>query len=86
MVRLTVVPVIPLALSEAMKTATLATSASVMSRRAWVLLASTSWNCSHVAPDTLGASLEGFLERACLRYGLRSQTDHANPVRCELGG
>src|SRR5512133_863995 len=38
MVRLTVVPVIPLALSEAMKTARFAISSSVMSRRAWVLL------------------------------------------------
>jgi GntR family transcriptional regulator/MocR family aminotransferase len=34
MVKLTIVPVIPLALSEAMKTATLAISASVISRRA----------------------------------------------------
>jgi hypothetical protein len=33
MVRLTVVPVIPLALSEAMNTAALAISASVISRR-----------------------------------------------------
>src|SRR5882672_5927356 len=34
----------------------------------------------------LGASLEGFLERACLRYGLWSQTDHANALGRELGG
>src|SRR4030095_6773814 len=33
-----------------------------------------------------GASLEGFLERACLRYGLWSQTDHANSLRRQLGG
>jgi hypothetical protein len=33
MVKLTIVPVIPLALSEAMKTATLASSSSVVSRR-----------------------------------------------------
>src|SRR5215475_4619521 len=34
----------------------------------------------------LGASLEGFLECARLRYGLWSQTDHANALGCELGG
>src|SRR5437867_3214693 len=53
MVRLTIVPVIPLALSEAMKTAMLASSASVESRRVWVLLALNSWNCSQVIPDAL---------------------------------
>ena len=53
MVKFTVVPVIPLALSEAMKTATLAISASVISRRGWVLLASNSWNCYQVIPDAL---------------------------------
>lgn len=42
MVMLTVVPVIPLALSEAKKTAMLAISSSVMSRRVWVLAASNS--------------------------------------------
>ena len=35
MVRLTVVPVIPLALSDAMKTAMFAISSSVMTRRGW---------------------------------------------------
>jgi hypothetical protein len=39
MLKLTVVPVIPLALSEAMKTAMFVGSASVVSRRGWVLLA-----------------------------------------------
>ena len=34
----------------------------------------------------LGARLEGFLDRGCLRHGLWSQADHANAVRCELGG
>src|SRR5574341_1494819 len=34
----------------------------------------------------LGASLEGFLERVCLRDGLWSQTDHANALGCELSG
>ena len=53
MVKLTVVPVIPLALSEAMKAATSAVSASAMSRRGWVLLASSSWNCPHVMPNDL---------------------------------
>src|SRR5215208_3700103 len=51
MVRLTVVPVIPLASSEAMKAATFAISSSVMSRRGWVLLASISCHCSQVSPD-----------------------------------
>ena len=36
MVKLTVIPVIPLALSEAMNTPTLAISSSVISRRGWV--------------------------------------------------
>ena len=53
MVKLTVVQVIPLALSEAMKTAMLAISSSVMSRRAWVLLARNSCHCSQVIPDAL---------------------------------
>src|SRR5262245_43611688 len=51
MARLTVVPVIPLALSEARKTAVSASSASVESRRVCVLLASASVNCSQVMPD-----------------------------------
>src|SRR4029453_13505659 len=34
----------------------------------------------------LGANLEGFLERLCLRYPVWSQTDHANGVRSKLGG
>ena len=86
MVKLTVVPVIPLALSEAMKTATLAISASVMSRRAWVLLASRLLELFPGHSRYLGASLEGFLERVGLRYCLWSQTYHANALRCELGG
>jgi hypothetical protein len=53
MVKLTVVPVIPLALSEAMKTATSAISSSVISRRGWVLLASNSRHYSQVMPDAL---------------------------------
>jgi hypothetical protein len=53
MVKLTVVPVIPLALSEAMKTAMFAISSSVMSRRGWVLLASNSCHCSQVIPEAL---------------------------------
>jgi hypothetical protein len=61
MVKLTVVPVIPLALSEAMKTATLAISASVISRRAWVLLASNSWNRSQVIPDILARASKASL-------------------------
>ena len=44
MVRLMIVPVSPLALSDATKAATLAISSSLMSRRGWVLLAS---NCCH---------------------------------------
>ena len=50
MVKLTVVPVIPLALSEAMKTAMFATSSSVMTRRGWVVPARYPWNCSQVMP------------------------------------
>jgi hypothetical protein len=53
MVKLTEVPVIPLALSEAMKTAMFAIFSSVMSRRAWVLLARNSCHCSQVMPDAL---------------------------------
>jgi RNA polymerase sigma-70 factor (ECF subfamily) len=45
---LTVVPVIPLALLEAMKTAAFAISSSVISRRGWVLLASNSCRCYRV--------------------------------------
>src|SRR6266550_7936791 len=51
--RLTVVPVIPLALSDAMKTAMLATSRSAMTRRVWVVLAKYPVNCSQVVPDAL---------------------------------
>jgi hypothetical protein len=51
MLRLTVVPVIPLAWPDATKTGMLATSASAESRCVWVLLASASWNCSQVMPD-----------------------------------
>jgi hypothetical protein len=43
----------PARLVEAMKIAMFAISSSVMSRRAWVLLASSSWNCSQVIPDAL---------------------------------
>src|SRR6266508_3655777 len=53
MVKLTIVPVISLALSEAMKTAMFAISSSVISRRGWVLLASNSCHCSQVIPDAL---------------------------------
>src|SRR6266511_623226 len=34
----------------------------------------------------LGVKLEAFLDPACLRHALWSQTDHANALRCELGG
>lgn len=53
MVKLRVVPVIPLARSEAMRTAMFAISSTVMSRRAWVLLARNSCHCSHDIPDAL---------------------------------
>lgn len=42
-----------------MKTATSANSASVESRRVWVLRASDSWNRSQVMPDALAQSPEG---------------------------
>ena len=41
--RLTVVPVIPLALSDAMKTAVSATSLSAMTRRVWAVLRGASY-------------------------------------------
>jgi hypothetical protein len=53
MLKLTTVPVSALASSEAMKTATLANSASVVSRRMWVLPAIISWNCSRETPHAL---------------------------------
>ena len=53
MVKLMVVPVIPLALSEATKTATLAISSSVISRLGWVLPASSSCHCYQDIPDAL---------------------------------
>ena len=46
-----VVPVIPLALSDATKAATSAISSSVMSRRGWVRPASACCHCSQVIPD-----------------------------------
>ena len=85
MVRLTAVPVIPLALSEAMKTATSAISSSVMSRRAWVLLARDSCHCSQVSPDALARGSKASL-MVRVWHGLWSKTDHANALRCELGG
>src|SRR5713101_2926299 len=48
--------------------------------------------CEHFLPlfpghsRCLGARLEGFLDRGCLRHGLWSQTDHANALRGEFGG
>ena len=86
MVKLTVVPVIPLALSEAMKTATFAISSSVMSRRGWVLLASSSCHCSQVIPDALARGSKASLIVPVSGMRLWSQTDHANALRCELGG
>ena len=53
MVKLTVVPVIPHARSDAAKTATCASSASVESRRVWVLPASDSRHCSQVTPNAV---------------------------------
>jgi hypothetical protein len=53
MVKLTVVPVIPLALLDAIKTATFDISSIVMSRRPWVLLAGICCHCSQVIPDAL---------------------------------
>ena len=57
MVRFTMVPVTPLALSEAMKTATSAISARVINRRGWVRLASSSCHCSQIKPEDFGAGL-----------------------------
>jgi hypothetical protein len=41
-----------------------------MNRRVRVLLARSVLELSQIVPRDVGASLEGFLERACLRYGL----------------
>ena len=86
MVKLTVVPVIPLALSDAMKTARFChllerhePSRVGLAREHLLPL----FPCH---PRCLGARLEGILDRPCLRHRVRSQTDHANAVRCELGG
>src|SRR5215217_5296737 len=85
MVKLTVVPVIPLALSEAMKAATFAISASVMSRRGCVLSRGTPGTAPRSTPlPRRGA--RRLLDRGCLRHRLWSQPDHANAARCELGG
>ena len=48
--RFTVVPVIPLAPSEAKKVATRAISSSVIRRRGWVLPANPSCHCAQVIP------------------------------------
>lgn len=48
MLKFTVVPVMPLALSEAMKAAISAVSPSVIRRRGCVLPASSFWNASQV--------------------------------------
>ena len=86
MVRLTVVPVIPLARSDAMKTATLATS---VERHQPSRVGPAGEQLLPLLPGharCLGAGLEGLPDRARLRHGLWPQTDHANAVRCELGG
>ena len=76
MVKLTVVPVIPLALSEAMKTAMFVISSSVISRRAWVLLASISCHCSQVIPAALarGSKASLIVGVSGMAYGRRPTT------------
>ena len=86
MVRLTVVPVIPLALSEAMKTAMFAISSSVMTRRGWVVPGEVPLELFPGHAYARCLDLEDFLHHACLRHAVWSQTDHANALRCELGG
>jgi hypothetical protein len=61
MVRLTVVPVIPLAWSEAKKAAAFAVSARVEPRRAWVLLANVACHCSQVTPNAVARASKASL-------------------------
>jgi hypothetical protein len=63
MVKLTVVPVIPLAF--------VGSSASVMSRHGWVLLASSSCHCSQVIPIAL--AWDWFPDPAINPSGLNSR-------------
>ncbi len=79
MVKLAVVPVIPLALSEAMKAATFAISSTVMTRACEV-------------PRELfpgysrcrGLNVEDLFHRASLWDAVWSQTDHANACCCAM--
>src|ERR1035438_9429130 len=80
MVRLTVVPVMPLAPSDAMNAATLAISASVMSRRPWVLLAS---SCCHAGVGAQVDSERG-LTVGSRRYEVVLPT-RAEDARAEAG-
>jgi len=47
----------PPAMSDAMNAATLPVSASVRTRRRWLLLARLAWNCSPVDAERLAATL-----------------------------
>ena len=67
MVKLTVVQIIPLALSEAKKTAMFAIPSSVISRREWTLLASISCRCSQVIPDALARDSKASLHKLSSR-------------------
>jgi hypothetical protein len=83
MLKLTTVRVIPLALSEAMKSAVFAMSANVDSRRVWVLLASDPGTVPRPFPMPRRKP-EGFPDPGGLGNPLWSQTDDANALRCEL--
>ena len=76
----------PARLSEAMKAATFAISSSVISRRAWVLLASSSCHCSQVIPDASARGPKASLIVRVSGMRLWPQSDHADAVRRELGG
>src|SRR5215510_6979374 len=85
MVRLMVVPVIPLAMSDAMNAANVR---HLLERHEPFPVGPTREHLLPLFPGhaaRLGARLVGVLDGASLRHGVRSQTDHANAVRCELG-
>ena len=85
MVRLTVVPVIPLARSDAMKTATSATSRERHHPpRVGRARRGSAWNCSQVSPARL--ELEDLPHRLVSGMPCGRRPTTRMPVRRELGG
>ena len=87
MVRLTVVPVMPAARSDAKNTAAFAISSSVMRRRGCVLLARNSCHCSQVMPDALArGSYASRIVRVCdMPCGRRPTTRFGAYLRTPTG-